>query len=92
MLKKDSMILGIFLGALIPVVAFGIIYGINILISKIFTNGYLIFTLPTVFVLSIFVNVLIFRYYMLKLKKDYTGRGILLATFVYAFVYFFKFW
>jgi hypothetical protein len=92
MFKKDSMIIGILLGILVPIIAFGLFYGINILISQFFTKGYLIFTMPTLFVLSIFVNVLFFRYFMMKRQQDYIGRGILLATFLYAFVYFFKFW
>jgi lipid-A-disaccharide synthase-like uncharacterized protein len=38
---------------------------------------------------GIFVNMFTFRYYMVNLRYDKTGRGILLATFVYAglFVY-----
>ncbi len=92
MLKKNSMVFGIILGLVIPVIAFGLFYGVNILIAKFFTHGRSIFTLATLVVISIFVNVLAFRYYMLKLKMDLTGRGILLATFIYAAVYFFKFW
>ncbi len=90
MLKKDSMWMGIVLGLLIPVLSFGLFYVINEMITKFITHRS-IFTLATLVVVSIFVNVLVFRYYMLKLKADYTGRGILLATFIYAFIYFIKF-
>lgn len=90
--KKNSMIFGIILGILVPVIAFGLFYGLNKLIAMLFTNGRLIFTPATLSVMSLFINVLVFRYYMLKLKMDLTGRGMLLATFLYAIVYFFKFW
>jgi hypothetical protein len=92
MFKKDAMITGILIGILVPVLSFGLLYGLTVAISKIFTKGYMIFTMPTLAVLSIFINVLFFRYFMMKRQQDYIGRGILLATFLYAFVYFFKFW
>lgn len=90
MLKKDSMILGIVMGLLIPVAAFGILYGLNMLAKGIFHIAPL--RIPTIVVASIFINALVFRYYLINLKKDLTGRGILLSTFILALVYFIKFW
>ncbi len=90
MFKKNSTIFGTFLGLVVPAIAFALFYGLNKLITKNLHRS--MFTQPTLLVISIFINVLVFRYYMLKLKMDLTGRGILLATFIYAFIYLFKFW
>ncbi len=91
MLKKNSMFFGLLLGTLVPVIGFALFYGIDVLIKILITNGRTVFVTSTLVVMGIFLNVLVFRYYMLKLEMDYTGRGILLATFVYALIYFLKF-
>lgn len=89
--KKDSIFLGVILGILTPLVGFVAFYYINILIGKYFFRGQVVLQLSTVQVLAIMCNLFIFRYYMLKLKKDYTGRGILLSTFIYAIIFFIKY-
>jgi hypothetical protein len=84
--RRDSMWLGLILGGILPVILFGILY----LISVVFApegKDYLI-KLPTVILISIFPNLFTLRYYLVKLKYDRTGRGILLVTFVFAIVYF----
>lgn len=90
MLKKDNWILGIALGILLPLV----IYGLILLAMQEWgriddsLNVYYIKE-STMQLAGIFANMFIFRYYMVNLKFDKTGRGILMATFVYAgiFVY-----
>jgi hypothetical protein len=87
-LKKDSWILGIALGALTPAISFCILYLIN---KYLATNhqGVAFLKDSTLHIVSIFMNVIVFRFYMLKMKFDYTGRGILLVTFIYAIVFFY---
>jgi lipid-A-disaccharide synthase-like uncharacterized protein len=90
MFKKDNWILGIALGILIPVLVYGLLYAIVKYWSTL--NDALHFELikqSTLQLAGIFVNMFTFRYYMVNLRYDKTGRGILLATFVYAgiFVY-----
>ncbi len=90
MLKKDNWILGIALGTLLPLA----IYGLVLLGMQKWgriddsLNVYYIKE-STMQLAGIFANMFIFRYYMVNLKFDKTGRGILMATFVYAgiFVY-----
>jgi hypothetical protein len=89
MLKKDSMLLGIVIGIVVTVGSYFILTGLNIWISSYFFNRAPIFRKSTIEVIAIFMNVFPFRYYMLKLGKDYTGRGILLVTFIIGLVYFF---
>ena len=41
----------------------------------------------TKLVIGVGINVLIFRYYMIKLRMEQTGKGVLAATFIYAIFY-----
>lgn len=83
------MWLGIILGLLLPVVTFSILF----LIAKFAApegKNYLI-PLSTILLVSIFTNLFTMRHYLVKLKFDRTGRGILLVTFVLAIAYFILF-
>lgn len=85
-LKKDSFILGIILGLVVPVIFFFLITLINtqFLEDTISRN--------TIILISIVLNVFVFRYYLLNDKKDKTGRGVLMATFAYTILFFVLFW
>jgi len=85
-LKKDSMILGIVIGFLCPIMLFGILY----LISHGFApeGKEFLIQLPNLQLISISPNLFTLRYYLVKLKLDKTGRGILLITFIFAILYF----
>ncbi len=85
-LHKDSMWLGIALGIILPLVSFGILYAISVLLAPP-SRDYLI-KLSTITLVSVFTNLFTLRYYLLKLKFDRTGRGILLVTFILAIGYF----
>lgn len=88
MLKKDNWWLGVGLGVFLPVV----LYGIIMLILKqwgAITEGIYVLKPSTIQLLALFSNMISFRYYMVNLKYDKTGRGILLATLAYAAVYFY---
>lgn len=86
-LKKDNLAFGAALGALVPVLMFLLLSSVNELSKG--DKIKVLFDQNTLYVLSIFTNLLPFRIYMVNLKFDYTGRGILLVTFIYAalFVY-----
>lgn len=87
MLKKDNWILGIALGILAPAITYGIITLILKLIGQPVENiRYL--RESTVQLLAIASNLPIFRYYLVKLKYDKTGRGVLMVTFVLTIVFF----
>ena len=89
MFKKDSMIIGILLGIFVTVAGYFTLYYLNIWISSYFFNRSPIFGQSTIEVLAIFLNVLPFRYFMLRTNKEYIGRGILMVTFVVGLIYFF---
>ncbi len=88
-LKTDQMWLGIVLGLLLPAVTFGLLF----LVARLAApegKAYLI-PLSTILLVAIFTNLFTMRHYLVKLKYDRTGRGILLVTFVLAIAYFILF-
>lgn len=92
-LRRDSYGVGIALGILVPAVLFGVIYGIYALIlhanpQMIVNNADLTKTLiPKFILIALIPNLFILRYYLLKLKFDKTGRGILGTSFGWAIVF-----
>lgn len=87
-LRKDSYVIGILLGVLVPAICFGILYGILAILihfkpDMLVNNPNLMKTiLPKFVLIGIIPSVLLLRYYLLNLKYDKTGRGILIATFI----------
>jgi hypothetical protein len=88
MFKKNSFVLGIAIGVFVTVAGYFTLVFLNELISGWFGLK-AVFSQSTVDVIAIFLNVFPFRYYMLKLEMDYTGRGILMVTFITGLTYFF---
>jgi hypothetical protein len=90
MFKKDSVYFGMLLGFAIPLVMFGILYLLN-LVYGVWIQGadkvHSVIPYSTIELVSIAGNLLPFRYYMVKLKYDKTGRGMLVATIVYAVIF-----
>jgi hypothetical protein len=84
--NRDSWSLGIILGIVVPLLIFGLLA----IFEALFSNGPddKVFRLSTRIVIAVFCNLIPFRHYMVKLKFDKTGRGILLDTFVFAIVFF----
>ncbi|MDR1757691.1 MAG: hypothetical protein LBR51_01855 [Bacteroidales bacterium] len=87
-LRKDNLWIGVALGLLLPATLFGVLFGVAVLVETlsgkdIWVSGIAQKTL----LLSIIPNLFILRYYLLKLKYDLTGRGIMVATFVCAIIF-----
>lgn len=80
--KKDSMAFGASIGAITPILMYILLSAINTVQKGGVAKP--LFDENTLYVLSIFTNILPFRIYMVNLKMDRTGRGILLVTFIYA--------
>lgn len=69
-----------------------LLYGIILLVMKQIgttPSGDYVLKPSTTKLLALFSNFIVFRYYMVNLKYDRTGRGILLATILYAGIYFY---
>jgi uncharacterized membrane protein YozB (DUF420 family) len=84
--KKDS----IYFGILISILTSVILYSVFILAAGFFPEAFSIRVLrkESLALISIFVNLLTFRYYMINLKLEKTGKGILLAVFVLMIMFF----
>ena len=87
LLNKNKLWLGVVLGAIIPVLSYILFYALAMLTTD--DSGQMLVEKSTIQVVSIVANVFLFRYYMINKKHDETGKGMLLSTFIYAFVYMF---
>ena len=86
-LRRDSWTMGFLLGICVPALTFGALYGLVYLILTVAGKPLDILNLDLIkkfILLSIVPSVFVLRYYLLKLKFDLTGRGILLVTFLIA--------
>jgi hypothetical protein len=85
--KRDSYIFGGLIGLFLPIIIHLLIILIAHVLKSIFgvdLSSYL----DSLRLLSVVINLLPMRYYLVKLKYDMTGRSILLVTFIYILVYF----
>ncbi len=79
--KKDSAILGLFIGIIIPIIFYFLQqYLIPIVFGRSFTNA-------SVQLFALVLNLPFFRYYLMNLKYEKTGKGILFATFIYGLIW-----
>jgi hypothetical protein len=74
MFKKDSLWLGLGIGLAGPLILFGIIYLIKILIGNL--------ALDKAMFVCVALNIVPIRYYFISAKMDRTGRGVLAMTVI----------
>ena len=87
--RRDNFWLGIGIAVLLPILTWLLLQGITNIFAS---SGGDLFQKSTDQLLAICANLLPFRYYLVKLKADKTGKGILLVTFIMAMVYFYINW
>ena len=85
-LRKDSLLMGAIIGAITPALLYGLLKLIVFLVEKK-TGAIDLVTNEKLIILSIVPNIFILRYYLLKLKYDLTGRGIIAVTFIVAIIF-----
>jgi hypothetical protein len=81
MIKKNSYLFGIFLGIIVPAIIFGILYGLNML-TGVFSHSIAYLPINKMMFVSIALNILPMRYYIVKKDLENTGKGILIITLV----------
>lgn len=86
-LKQDSYLLGVLMALLLPVVVYGVMHGIIVVLESTFENMVAI-KMKHLVLVSIMLNLLPMRSYLISYKYDKTGRGILAITFIYMIVFF----
>ena len=89
-LKKDTYLTGLLTGIRVPVIFYGLLYLIDILLFNTM-GAHLTSQYHYLYLLSVAVNIILFRYCFVALKVEKTGKGILLVTIVYILIYFFLF-
>jgi RsiW-degrading membrane proteinase PrsW (M82 family) len=85
-LRQDSFWMGLLLGLIIPALLFGLLEFILVFIPHQIKEAN-VFTLQRLILISLIPNLLLLRYYLLKLKYDLTGRGILAITFIIGIIF-----
>ncbi|MBR4917769.1 MAG: hypothetical protein IKZ52_00945 [Bacteroidales bacterium] len=92
-LKKDTYTMGIVMGTVIPAILFGIMFGV--LAWMVHANPDMLMNKPNLYktivpkfiLISIIPSLFLLRYYLLKLKYDKTGRGLVISTFILGLVF-----
>jgi hypothetical protein len=87
MFKKDNWIFGIALGLIVPAAMYGLLKLIVWALGDMALDVYILRE-EALRLLSIAANLVLFRYYMVSLKYDKTGRGILIAIFALTAAFF----
>ena len=81
--RKDSPLLGLLLGLFIPV----IFYFLQDMFIQLMLGKY--FDIQSMKLFALMFNLHFFRYYLMNLNFEKTGKGILFATFIYALIWVF---
>jgi hypothetical protein len=87
MLKRDSIYFGLLLGLITPLIGFAILYFLLELAEMAFSIEWLN-ERPSIKLISIALNLLLIRFYFVRLKFENAGRGVLITTFAYVIAYF----
>ena len=79
--NKDSVLLGVGFGVLIPLLFYFLQDNIiPIIVGHSFSQ-------KSMQLFGLICNIPFFRYYLINLKYEKPGRGILFATFIYALIW-----
>ena len=85
-LRKDSFGLGVILGLAVPIILFAIMFGVLLLLVHarpdmlMRSPGLYKNVVPKLILIAMLPSIFLMRHYLLNLKYDKTGRGILTAT------------
>jgi hypothetical protein len=74
MFKKDSVWFGMVIGLIGPLILFGIIYLIKLILGHI--------ALDKAMFVCVALNIVPIRYYFISARMDRTGRGVLAMTVI----------
>lgn len=85
--RKDSLWMGIAIGILLPGIIYGLLLGV-LFILKNHNPAIPIKTIvPKLILIALLPSLFVLRHYLIKLKYDLTGRGIIIATFIWALAF-----
>jgi hypothetical protein len=84
----DTFFVGIIIGMITLFLSYLAVKAIRILLVNHYDNEYLMAP-PRVQLYSIVINVIIFRFMMVRFDRENTGKGILFSTIILALIYFY---
>ncbi len=87
-LKKDHFLTGLIIGLVLPLAFYCILWLLDGALFRLL-NFHLTRSHHLLYLLSLAVNLLPVRYYLVKLKFEKTGLGVLLVTAVGVLLYFY---
>lgn len=87
---KNSFVFGLVSGLVSLAIFYFMFSWIRTWISNYVDNPYL-FRPPVVQLLTLLVNIILFRFLMINFNKEKTGKGFLFITVISALIYFFIF-
>jgi hypothetical protein len=89
-LKKDSFVLGIAIGIVLPFAFYLLLVLIDMLVLQLL-DTHLTRENHLMYLLAVIVNLVPVRYYLVKLKSEKTGLGTLAVTAILILIYFYLF-
>jgi len=89
--KKDSYLLGVLVGIVLPVLLYGVLYVVDMQFNSFF-GKHLVSKPDYLYLLSVIANILSMRYFYTGAKKEKAGAGVLLVTIIIVLLYFFNFY
>ena len=87
---NNSFVFGLLSGLVSMAVFYFMLSWIRSWIGNYFGNPYLLRP-PAIQLVTLLINIILFRLLMINLNKEQTGKGFLFITVIFALVYFFIF-
>lgn len=90
-IPEDAFFPGVILGALLLAVSYGIFSLLRSVGVAYYADPYF-FPAPRVQLFCIVVNVVAFRFLVVRFNREQTGKGLLMITVIAAFSYFYYYY
>jgi len=91
MLKKDLWPMGVLIGIILPILLFAVLFAIDMGIYKLWET-HMTVKFDYIYLLSISANLFPIRHYLVNLKFEKTGMGLLMITIAEIIGYFFMYY
>ncbi len=90
-LKKDNYLLGVLLGLILPLFFYGVLYVLDLLVFQLM--GAHVVEFPRyLYLLATIINLYPIRVYLVNLKFEKSGKGVLLVSLLEIIAYFLLFY
>lgn len=89
-LPEDNFLLGLLMGIATMVLSFLLLRSLRLALVNHYGNPYF-FPAPRIELITILINVIIFRIMIVNLQRERTGKGILFVTVILSMLFFILF-